>query len=158
MLPPKHPLYTIACKVAHHFINCHKSLLHYLFHLTQLHPDALETISPAQRHLSYIPSFMTKISLSKEMALTLTQRSFCSAQYKVYSDSSCIDIGVGASAILYKNDKIVKVCRYYLGTPNNHTVYKAELTSVLLTIHLLHKLSCQLTRTTILGLDNQLVI
>ena len=107
-LPPKHPLYPIACKVARHFINCHKSPLHYLFHLAQLHPNNLETISPTEKHPSYIPALMTKISSSKETALTLAQRTFHSAHYKVYSDGSCIDNGVGASVILYKNDKIIK--------------------------------------------------
>ena len=157
-LPPKHPLHPIAHKAAHHFVNRHKSPLHYLFHLTQLNPNSIETITPSHKHLTYTPSFSTKISLSKETAFTLAQRSHQLAHYKAYSDGSCFKNGVGAAAILYKNNNMIQISRFYLSTPDKHTLYEAELIGILLVLHLLTNLSCQLTRTSIIGLDNQAAI
>lgn len=154
-LPPNHPLYPVACRAAKRFVNRHRSPLHYLFHITQLNPRLVETISPIRRHPTYKPSLTTKISSTKDTALELAQKTHESIQYKVYSDGSSYEGGVGASAILYKNDRIVKICRYHLGTPTEHTVYEAELVGILLALFLLTTLSCQLTNRVLIGLDNQ---
>ena len=62
-------------------------------------------------------------------------------KYKVYCDGSLLEGGVGAAAILYKNDRILKVRRAYLGKDNEHMVYEAELVGILLVLSLLHNLS-----------------
>ena len=123
---------------------------------TNIYQIFLENL--AHRHPSYIPSFSTKISPSKETALTLTQGNHCTTQYKVYCERSSLKGGVGAAAVLYKNDGVIKVCRCHLGSgrhPGEHMVYKAELIGTILTLHLLLKLSCQITRKTIIGLVRQ---
>ena len=61
-------------------------------------------------------------------------------------------------AVLYKNNEVIQVSRYYLGMPEEHTVYKAELIRIILTIHLLFKFTYQITRKTIIRLDNQAAI
>ena len=37
------------------------------------------------------------------------------SKYKVYSDGSGFEGGIGASAVLYKGPNVVKMLRYYLG-------------------------------------------
>ena len=95
---------------------------------------------------------------SKDIALELVQKMHCTLKYKVYCNGSLLEGGVGATAILYKNNRILKVSRAYLGKDEEHTIYKAELVGVLLALSLLHNLSSQLTTTTLIGLNNQAVI
>ena len=78
--------------------------------------------------------------------------------YKVYCDRSVFKGGIGAAAVLYKGREPVKLLLYHLGPANEHTVYEAELTGMLLTFYLLHLLICCLTSTVIIGLDNQAAI
>ena len=143
-LPPAHPLFLIACQAAHCFINHHKSPLHYLFFTTQLNLQPFETITPSRRHPCYIPLFSTKVSHSKETALNLMNKSHHMLHYKVYCDGSSYEGGVGAAAVLYKNNHILKSIWYKLGTPEEHTVYKVELVGIILALHLLMSLACQL--------------
>ena len=157
-LPHTHPLFPIACHTVRCLINCHRSLLHYLFHLTQINPKLTETISPTHRHTTYTPSLTTKISISKDLTLECAQKTHHALCYKVYCDGSRLCEGVRAVAILYKNDRVVKISRFHLSTANEHTVYKAELVRVLLVLNPLINLVCQLTNTTLISLDNQAVI
>ena len=74
------------------------------------------------------------------MALDLVQKTHQRHRYKVYCDGSSYKGGVGAAAVLYKHNRIVKTSRFYLGSPNEHMVYEAELVGILLVLHLLHTL------------------
>ena len=154
-LPSRHPLYPIACYAARNFVNKHKSPLHYLFYLTQVVPQSVETIDPVRRHPTYKPPLITRISHSKEAALERAIAMHQHTQYKVYTDGSSFKGGVGASAILYKNNHVMKTCRYHLGTSTKHTVYEAELVGIILALFLLASLSCQLLGSIVIGLDNQ---
>ena len=157
-LPPTHPLFPITHQAMCHFVNCHKSPLHYLSFTTQLIPQPFETITPSCRHPCYIPPFSTKVSHSKETALDLTTKSHHTLHYKVYCNSSSYDGGVGATVILYKNNHVLKSIQYKLGTPEEHTVYEVELVGIILALHLLMSLACQLVNMTLISLDNQAVI
>ena len=81
-----------------------------------------------------------------------------STHYKVYSDSSGFEGGASASAILYKDNRVIKSLYYYLGPLTEHTVYESELIGLLLALHLLLGLTCQLLHSVIIGLDNQAAI
>jgi ribonuclease HI len=80
------------------------------------------------------------------------------APVRVYSDGSGFEGGIGASALLYINERLVKVLRAYLGSSLEHTVYEAEGVGLVMGLHLLNGLSRQLTQTTVLGTDSQAVI
>lgn len=48
--------------------------------------------------------------------------------YRVYTDGSDIDDGVGASAVFYRpGTGEPRVLRYHLGSASRHTVYEAEM-------------------------------
>ena len=55
------------------------------------------------------------------------------------------------------NDTVLKTVRYRLGTETEHTVYEAEITAVILALHLLMQVERDLPRVTI-GVDNQAVL
>ena len=118
----------------------------------------MEKVTSVHRHPSYKLSFSTKVSPSKETALSFAQAIHHLVHYKIYCDGSSLEGGVGAAVGLYKNDTVIKICRYHLGTPEEHTAYEAELTRIILALHLLFKIACQITRKTVIGLDNQAVI
>ena len=75
------------------------------------------------------------------------------APVRVYSDGSGFKGGIGASALPYINEQLVKVLRAHLGSSLEHTVYEAEGVGLLMGLHLLNGLSCELTQTTVLGTD-----
>ena len=77
---------------------------------------------------------------------------------RVYSDGLGYEGGIGASALLYINDRLARTIQLYLGTPKEHTVYEAEGVGLIMGLHLLNGLSRRLTHPTILGTDSQAVI
>ena len=95
---------------------------------------------------------------SKDKALTFANLTNSTIPVCVYSDGSGYEGGIGASALLYINDWLIRKLRFYLGTALEHTVYEAEGVGILMGIHLLHGLSRQLTHPTILGSDSQAAI
>jgi hypothetical protein len=105
-----------------------------------------------------MPSFDLIIPPSKDAALTFANLTNTSVPVRVYSDGSGFKGGIGASALLYINDKLARSLRFYLGSPTKHTVYKAEGVGLLMGLHLLTSLSRQLTAPTILGSDSQAAI
>jgi len=56
-----------------------------------------------------------------------------------------IEGGIGALAVLYKGENVVKVLRHYLGSDKCHTVYEAEGVGVAMGLHLLNGLNRKLT-------------
>lgn len=49
----------------------------------------------------------------------------------MYCDGFSLEGGVGAPAILYKNNRLLKMGRAYPGMADEHTVYEAEQVGVL---------------------------
>ena len=123
-----------------------------------LDPKDIETISPVRKSPSYNPVFSSVIPPLKEAVLPLTILTNDSIPVHVYSDSSGFESGIGALALLYIQNQLARVLRFYLGTVQEHTVYEAEGVGLILGFHLLHSLMCQLTHPTISGTDSQVVI
>ena len=59
---------------------------------------------------------------------------------------------------VYINDHLPRSLCFYLGTSQEHTVYKAEGVGLIMGLHMLNGLSCQLTHPTVLGSDSQAVM
>ena len=94
------------------------------------------------------------ININKEIVLKRAKKTYRSFCYKVYCDGSSFEGGVGAAALLYKNNRLIKISKAHLGTSSEHTVYKAKLVGILLVHNLLTLLKCQLSGTTMIGLNN----
>lgn len=159
MRPPTytHPLHGII-RTSRRLVNKHRSPLHYLFYLTDLKPNDIETINPTRRHPMYIPALTTTIPNNKDDALMHAETTHTNTKYKVYSDGSGYKEGIGAAAVLYKGNEVVKTAKYHLGPSTHHTVYEGELVGIILALHLLTGLACRLLNTVVIGLDNQAAI
>jgi ribonuclease HI len=79
-------------------------------------------------------------------------------RYKVYLDGLGYEGGIGASAILYRGENIVKVLRHYLCSEKGHMVYEAEGVWMAMGLHLLNRLNRKLTGAVVLGMDSQALI
>ena len=77
---------------------------------------------------------------------------------QIYCDGLGFEGGASTLVILYKGNHTVKLLHYHLGPLTTHTVYEFKLIRLLLTLHLLLGLTCQLLHTVIIGLDNQAMI
>ena len=75
----------------------------------------------------------------------------------MFTDGSCTDSLIGASAVLYIDyNHIVTLC-YHLGSAEHHTVFKAEAVGLILAVHLLLNMNKATFPASILA-DNQAVI
>jgi hypothetical protein len=128
--------------------------------MTQMHgiqPDAIEMLpvvrqNPAAR--SRLPAII-EIPKDKEASIQLDGNSY--KVIKVYTDGSAHGGMVGAAAILTRQGKEDCTLRICLGTTKQHTVPKAELIGLILSIHLIatekrNRKSCAI------GLDSQAAI
>ena len=157
-LPNTHPLHDTLKTAARRKVKRHKSPIHHLLYLSRLKPGDIETIKAVRRRPDYAPSFDRYICDTKDDAYTMATIAHVSNKYKVYSDGSGFEGGIGASAILYRGPNVVKTLRYYLGTDKHHTVYEAEGIGVYMGMHLLTSLSSKFTGAVILGTDSQALI
>jgi ribonuclease HI len=157
-LPPTHPLRPLLRSASRRNLRRHLSPIHHLLRLINGNPGEIETITPSRRSPGYTPSFKTVIPPSKEDALPLAILSNATAPIRIYSDGSGYEGGIGASALLYIKERLVKVLRVHLGSSLEHTVYEAEGVGLILGLHLLNGLTRRLTQTTILGTDSQAII
>ena len=154
----RHPLHPIAHCTAARFIWSHRSPLYYLFLTTGLNPKSTETLDPVCQHPNYRSSLKTTIEPNKDLALTKANGIHIRMHYKVYCDGSGFEGDAGTSAVLYKDNCIMKSLCYYLGPLTEHMIYELELVGLLLALHLLPQLTCHLLPSVIIGLDNQVAI
>ncbi|OJA11398.1 hypothetical protein AZE42_03955 [Rhizopogon vesiculosus] len=100
------------------------------------------------------PNVTTHVAQSTEEAII--EDTIAQEDLRVYSDSSAVDGGVGAAAVLMRGDVAVRRKRLYLGSDKEHTVYKAELIGMILAVQLLKEEGGK--GTPVLGVDNQAAI
>ena len=158
-LPDTNPIH----KIIHNLItnpppNKHPSPLYKLLMLFQLTNSKIETIKSIpylQNHklcLNSIIDNSRKKSINSEL--------INNADFKLYSNSSCINDGISAAAILYRKNSIrpVKSLKAYLGSPLDHNTYKAEIIGALLVLWILDNTPATIGKKISLYIDNQAVI
>jgi ribonuclease HI len=150
-----HPLHRLSCKAALHYVKHHKSPLYNLFFTTKIAPATVESVHPIRRRQNYIPSFSINIQKDKTLALVDATLYHLVAPVSAFSDGSGFEGSVGASAVLYINNVETKVLHYHLSSLKEHTVYKAEILGLTLSLHLLLNLKCCLCDPVVLGTDSQ---
>jgi hypothetical protein len=141
LLPPSHPLHPLLLSASHRNVKRHLSPVHHLIQFAHINPKDVETILPIRRSPSYTPSFTSVIPSSKDKALTFVNLTNATIPVHVYSDGSGFEGGIGASALLYIKEQLVKVLRLHLGSDLEHTVYKAEGVGLAMGLHLLNGLT-----------------
>jgi hypothetical protein len=157
-LPKSHPLHAQLRSCSTQRAKWHLSPVHHLLRLARIDPKSIEVISPFRRSPGYAAPFSFSIPSSKDEALPLARLTETTAPVRIYSDGSGFEGGIGASALLYISDRLVKTLCFYLGTDKEHTVYEAEGVGLMMGLHLLKGLNIRLTHPTVLGSDSQAVI
>ena len=157
-LPTAHPLCPLVKSAARRKVKHHRSPIHHLINFAGLNPREVKTISPVRRSPGYNPVFEVIIPPSKAVALPFAILTNSTAPVHVYTDSSGFENGIGASVLLYINDRLARSLWFYLGTPQEHTVYEAEGVGLLMGLYLLNGLSRQLTHPMVPGTDSQAII
>ena len=108
-LSQSHPLHNTIRKAARHSVKHHCSPLHNLLQLAKLSPNNVETISAVRHSPGYVESFNTYICGTKDQALEDTKKIEHLHPVQVFCDGSGFEGGVGAAAVLYVDNHIVKV-------------------------------------------------
>ena len=136
-LPTTHPLH-LHVRRATTFVKRHRSPLHEILEAYHLRPDDVETIEAVRLPPGWRPPFPISIAPSKDDAAAAEAGWVAKPGYRVYTDGSDCDGGVGASAVLYRPGIAEPtVLRYRLGDSTRHSVYEAEIVGLLLAAHLL---------------------
>jgi ribonuclease HI len=152
-LPDSHPLAAKVKKAAKRYVKHHRSPLHEMMHAYGLDPERMEKIQTVVFGPKWNPAFDTRIPRNKEQAIEEVRTD--GAEVVVFSDGSCIDGGVGAAAVLYKNGKENRSARLYLGPESEHTVFEAELAGAAIAAKMLNT---ERSDKYTVALDNQAAI
>ena len=140
-LPTAHPLCPLVRSVVHQKVKHHCSPIHHFINFLGLNPNEIKIIAPVRRSPGYSPAFEIVIPPLKEAALLFATLTNTTAPVRVYTDDSGFETGTGASALLYINDHLSRSLHFYLGTSQEHTVYKAEGVWMIMGLHLLSGLT-----------------
>ena len=156
-LPLAHPLSSPSCRAAKRFVKQYCSPLHNLFGLLHIVPHTVETICPTQCRPNYTPAFTTSILPDKPTALIQAVASH-NTKISIYCDGLGYKGSIGASAVLYVNSVKKRSLQYHLGPDTEHMVYEAEITGLLLALHLLSLLKSSLCSPVVIRSDSQATI
>src|SRR5882762_8017561 len=108
------PLHPLVRSVTRQKIRRHLSLIHHLIRFARINPKEVKAIPTVRRSPGYIPAFDLVIPPSKDDALPFAIVTNTMALVHVYSDGSGFEGGIGASALLYINERLVKVLHAHL--------------------------------------------
>ena len=135
-LPDTNPVHQIIRKAKQHPPTKHLGPIDRLLKLFRLQDKTLETILPTVC-LSTKATFLTEIDHSRDASIKFESQD--NADYKVFSDGSGQDDGIGAAAILYRKGRVtpLKSVQFYLGPPDKHNTYEAEVVGAILAAWLL---------------------
>ncbi len=159
-LPKTHPLAPHVRRAGLKLVKSHRSSLHELLDAYRrwLAYRDTERIRPVRLHPRWTPRHRTHILADREAAVEDDARWALDGAYRVYTDGSDVDGGVGAAALLYApGQEEPEVLQLYLGPSTRHTVYEAEIVATILGMELLRRaLLC--TQHASIGLDNTAAI
>jgi len=134
-LPDAHPLKPHIRRIEKKDVKRHRSALHKLIHTLGVHLERNETILLHAIKPGTRPPFKTYNVENKEMSLEdfrqLRDRTL------IFTDGSCTDGLIGASAVLYVDYTHVATLHYHLGSAEHHTVFETEAVGLILAAHLL---------------------
>ena len=116
-LPDSHPLHQIAQKAKCNPPAKHPSPINSLIKRFELHNTKIETIYPDANIKRTNIRYKTVVASTRKESIAMEARD--DADYKIFSDGSGQENGIGSAAILYRKGRIsqVETLQKYLGTP-----------------------------------------
>ena len=157
-LPPNHPLHDIVMTVKDNPPTRHASPIANFLRIYKLTNSKLETITPPTQLPRPPNKFTTNISSSREESITNEKDD--KADFKVFSDGSGLDGGIGAAAIIYSNERNTPIShlKKYMGPKEKHNTYEAEIVGAILATWIIRNCPSTVAKTVSLYIDNQAVI
>ena len=118
----------------------------------------LETITPISRNVNAPSQYTMKIAKTREDSILYESQD--TADYKIFSDGSGHDDGLGAAAILYRKGRArpVKSLKIYLGPLTKHNAFKAEVVGAILAVWIIKNSPKTIGKKISLYVDNQATI
>ena len=140
-LPQSHPLHLPIRLAARRYIKLHRSPLHELMGTFHLHPETIETITPARRD----PAQPFPVITSVEDDIVFPDVDVYGSTYPpdpvhIHMDGSGINNMIGSAAVIAGKHPSRGVQRYQLGAMSHHTVYEGEIVGLLLALELVRDL------------------
>ena len=157
-LPDTHPLHSITTYAKRRPPNKHLSPIDTLIKQFNLRHTTLEMIQPTVCINNNNRNYSTKTESNREDSIHF--ESLDNADFKIYTDGSGHDNGIGAAAILYAKGRArhMKSLQAYLGSTDEHNTYEAEAIGLILPLWLLHNTPETYGKTVSIYSDNQSVI
>lgn len=134
-LPDMHPPAAHVHRAGGRFVRSHRSSLHELMDTYRKFLDYKHTerIQPTRLHPQWRPRHRVHVIHDREAAAADDAHWARHGAYRVYTDGSDVDGGVGASAILYgPGCQRPRKLHLHLGPSSRHTVYEAEIVATIL--------------------------
>ena len=157
-LPPTHPLHSIIQYTKTHPPRRHASPIANLLRIFNLSGTNIETIQPNARLPPIKRLFSTTTAGSRKDSIEFEKKD--PSDFKVFSDGSGINDGIGAAAILYSKNRYTPIShlKKHIGSDTKHNTYEAEILGAILAIWLLNNCIHTIGKTVSLYIDNQAVI
>ena len=151
-LPPPHPLHKPVANATSRLVKRHPTPLHDLMHRYNIEPGHMEKIHAVRHHMNWKPNLTMTIIPDKEEAINDIAQD--DPDLKIFTDGSGMNDKIGASAVLYRDNRRKSSLRYQLGHISHHTIYKGEATGILLATNLILRESHTST-TAIIYIDSK---
>ena len=126
-LPLTHPLHKSIQASRRSTPAKHLSSIDNLLRLFKLRKVKIETIAPVTTDPHRTPTFKIIVQPSREQSIAVEKKD--KADFKVFTDGSNHDGGIGAGAVLYRkgSSRPLAELKAYLGTSTEHNSYEAEV-------------------------------
>jgi ribonuclease HI len=136
-LPATHPLHRKIATAKRSPPSSHMGPMDNLVKMFGLGKTKMETISPVTDDPYLSPRFSARVSGSREGSIESEKKD--DADFKIYTDGSNHDGGVGAAAVMVKKDnpRPVKSLKARLGSVTEHNSHEAEIVGGILAMALI---------------------
>ena len=157
-LPDYHPLHWIIQDTKCSPPVKHHSPIDLLIKWFGLGNTKIEMISPIASLTYPTTKYTTTIAPSRKESIESEKSN--KADFKIFSDGSGHKNGIGTAAILYKKGRLsgIKTLQAYIGTPDKHNTYEAEILGPILVLWILYNSPETLGKMVSLYTDNQSII
>ena len=157
-LPPTHPLHSIIQFTKANPPQKHASPIANLLRIFKLSGTVIETILPNAQLPFPAKLFTTTTAGSRKDSIAFERND--RSDFKVFSDGSGLNNGIGAAAVLYSKNRFTPIShlKLYIGPDTKHNTYEAELIGAILATWLLNNCLDTMGKTVSLYIDNQAVI
>ena len=157
-LPSTHPIHSIVTSTRASQTTRHPSPISNLIKIFKLETTNLETITPSAQLKKITPNYTTSIANTRENSIEYEKMD--EADFKVYSDGSGINNGIGAAAVMYKRGNLrpIKQLKAYIGPSAKFNTSEAEIVGAILAVWIIREDQSTIGKKVTIYIDNQAVI